>query len=58
MRSLQSTIKKDSSEPSKYKKKKPKKNNLDKINLDIDDWAFLEWTTVDSQDGSTILVDD
>ena len=56
MHSLQSKTKSNCSESSKYRKKKPKKDNFKKIDVDIDDWAFLEWTSVDSQDSSTILV--
>jgi hypothetical protein len=36
------------SELSQRKKKKLKKNNNKKTNVTIDEWAYLEWTCVDS----------
>ena len=40
--------KSDLAEPSRWKKRKPKKNNVRKANVNVDEWAALEWTCVDS----------
>jgi hypothetical protein len=36
------------SERSQRRKKKLKKNNFKKTNVTTDEWAYLEWTCVDS----------
>jgi hypothetical protein len=48
MRSLPNIAKSDLAEPSQCKKRKLKKTNAKKTNVDFDGWAALEWTCVDS----------
>jgi hypothetical protein len=54
MRRLPKAAKSLVSESSKYRKKKSKKANWKNVDVNIDEWAFLEWA---SDDNSAILVE-
>jgi hypothetical protein len=48
MCSLPNTTKSNFSEHPQCRKKKYKKTNFENTNIKMDEWAILEWTSVDS----------
>jgi hypothetical protein len=54
MRRLPKSAKSLVSESSKYRKKKAKKANWKNVDVNIDEWAFLEWP---SEDNPEILME-
>ncbi len=54
MRRLPNSTKMNISKSSKYRKKKPEKANLNKGTVNDDEWAFLEWTGIESPKDSIL----
>ena len=54
MHKLSYTAKPNPPNSSKFREKKPKKANVKKNAINNDEWAFLEWESVDNQEISML----